>query len=173
MLHLQTVENPREARSTTKQEFQDNMVNISRLANQHWRGTGQLPLFVFDNNSIQKYSKNFECNITWNQRVGIPAHSPDFNKPVEHSFHRIKDLLRETYLDQMEVVDAKKVQEWVRKIFEKELLEGEKKYSVRNDVYSLKKTWLAVSTPKRVRRQAPDGTWVRGSGGDWPAAHLR
>lgn len=149
------------------------MVNISRLAHQQWSSTGRNPLFVFDNNSIQKYSKNANCNIIWSQRVKIPPHSPDFNKPIEHIFNRIKEQLREKYLERMEVIDAKTVQQWVREIFEKELLEGEWKDSVKNDVHSLKKTWLAVSLPKGVRKQAPDGTWVRGSGGGWPASHLR
>mgnify|MGYP006186104099 FL=1 len=107
------------------------------------------------------------------QRVKIPAHSPDFNKPIEHVFNRIKQLLREEYLDKQEVLTAKKVQQMVRDIFENQLLLDEKANSIRNDVYSLKKTWLAVSTAKGVRVQAPDGEWVRGSGGDWPASHLR
>ena len=116
------------------------MVNISRLAEHHWADTPYKPLFVFDNNSIQKYSSNFESNIKWHQRVGIPAHSPDFNKPIEHIFNRIKEQLREKYLEKMEVVNAQKVQGWVRDIFEKELLANEWANSVRNDVYSLKKT---------------------------------
>eukprot|EP00878_Enallax_costatus_P042968 GHUV01050501.1.p2 GENE.GHUV01050501.1~~GHUV01050501.1.p2 ORF type:complete len:196 (+),score=62.87 GHUV01050501.1:746-1333(+) len=167
------IENPREATSTTKAEFQDNMVNVARIAEQHWADTRYKPLFVFDNNSIQKYSSNFESNIKWHQRVGIPAHSPDFSKPIEHIFNRIKEQLREKYLEKMEVVAAQKVQEWVRTIFEKELLFKELANSVRHDVYSLKKTWLAVSTTKGLRVRAADGLLVRGSGGDWPAGYLR
>ena len=105
--------------------------------------------------------------------MGIPAHSPDFNKPIEHIFNRIKEQLREKYLEKMEVVNAQKVQGWVRDIFEKELLANEWANSVRNDVYSLKKTWLAVSSTQGLRVRAPDGTLVRGSGGDWPAGYLR
>lgn len=149
------------------------MKNITRLATQHWPDPSQPPLFVFDNNSIQKHSCNANCNMSWNQRVKIPQHSPDFNKPIEHTFHRLKEMLREDYLSGNQVLTAQEVQEWVRDIFENRLLEEDWRDSIKNDVYSLRKTWLAVSTAKGVRVRASDGTIIRGSGGDWPASHLR
>lgn len=149
------------------------MAILSQIADQHWAGTGQKPLFVFDNNKIQKCAHNSNMKIDWSQRVRIPAYSPDFNKPIEHTFHRMKDLLVDNYLDKDEEIDGKRLQEIVYDIFKNQLTAGEYADSIKKDVYSLKKTWLSVSLDKGVKKKAFDGLEVVGTGGDYPVSHLR
>jgi transposase len=47
----------------------------------------------------------------------IPPHSPDFNKPIEHVFHQMKDLLREKLYNCTEDVTAEMVQDWILEIW--------------------------------------------------------
>jgi beta-xylosidase len=160
------------AKGTTQEEFEDNMVLISHLAHQHWPNKKQKPLFCYDNAKIQDLASYSSMGIQWHQRIKIPPHSPDFNKPIEHVFHQIKDKLREKLYGCTEVVTAEKVQEWILEIWN-DHTHGIRTASVAKDVKSLKKTYLAIKTRKDVEVRHDDGSLVLGSGGDYPAADLR
>ncbi len=160
------------AKGTTQEEFEDNMVHISRLAHQHWPNREPKPLFCYDNAKIQDEATFNRMRFRWHQRIKIPPHSPDFNKPIEHVFHQIKDKLREKLYGCTEVVTAEKVQQWILEIWGDHQC-GIRTASIAKDVKSLKKTYLAVATDKDVEVEHDDGSLVLGSGGDYPAADLR
>lgn len=112
------------------------------------------------------------------QRVYIPTHSPDFNKPVEHIFHRIKAGIRERLYSNNDLLTPEMVQQWVVDIFFEQQADpqGTMVYKqlqmIKKDVDTLPLTWLAVSTDKGAQAQHTNGTTVQGSGGDYPAPHL-
>ena len=173
MLSLQCKNKPQKtAKGTTQEEFEDNMRLISNIAHQHWPNKNRKPLFCFDNAKIQDGANYRRMGIHWHQRVKIPPHSPDFNKPIEHIFHQLKDLLRDKLYNCTEVVTAELVQDWILEIWNNDI-EGITTAAIAKDVRSLKKTYLAVSTDKGVEVEHDDGSKVLGSGGNYPSAPLR
>lgn len=148
------------------------MVLIHDIASHHWPSQKQKPLYCFDNAKIQKGASNSRMGIAWHNRIEIPPHSPDFNKPIEHVFHQLKDLLREKLYNCTEEVTAEMVQDWILEIWNEDR-HGITKAAIARDVRSLKKTYLAVKTDKDVEVQHDDGSTVMGSGGDYPCAPLR
>ena len=115
---LQLKNNPNKmAKSTTQEEFEDNMTIISAFAKIYHPETKQPPLFCYDNNRIQSQASYSEMGFPHHRKVWIPVHSPDFNKPIEHVFHLIKERLGHKIYNHMGSVDAKLLQKWVMDIF--------------------------------------------------------
>lgn len=156
----------KDAKSTTQEEFEDNMKLISAAATAYREPHGKKAMYCYDNNTIQKNAVWANCGITPKQKVSIPPHSPDFNKPIEHVFNRIKQQLRERIYSHVGVLEPAMLQDWVVEIFY-----GLSAASIAKDVASLKRTYLAVSTDKGEQAEVLGGGTVVGTGGDWPAAH--
>lgn len=145
------------------------MVNIVQHATRTWGSGNSKPFFCYDNANWQRYAKFSNMGMTRHQRIIIPPHSPDMNKPIEHVFNQIKQKLAERFYNYTEVVTAEMVQEWVRDIFENEISTT----SIMKDALSLKKTYLAIKTYKGDVVRHDDGSKVVGTGGDYPVADLR
>jgi hypothetical protein len=157
------------AKGTTIQEFEHNMKNIVQQAAVTW-GNGDLkPFFCYDNAKWQAHANFSNMGMSRHQRIVIPPHSPDMNKPIEHVFHQIKQKLAERFYKSTEEITAHTVQEWVRDIFENEITTA----SIMKDALSLKKTYLAIKTEKGDEVYYDDGSKVVGTGGDYPIADLR
>ena len=154
------------AKSTTQEEFEDNMNIIAALANLKHAAMGQQPLFCYDNNKIQAQAEYGRMGMAWFQRVKIPVHSPDFNKPIEHVFNIIKEQLRQRIYFHVGGVSAAMLQQWVVEIFE-----GISTSGIAKDVASLKRTYKAVATALGEEAEVDGGGKVIGTGGGWPAPH--
>lgn len=142
------------------------MAIISAAAAGYQEPRGKKALFCYDNNTIQKNAMWVKLGITYHQKVSIPTHSPDFNKPIEHVFNRIKQQLRERIYSHVGVLEPAELQNWVVDIFE-----GISVASIARDVASLKRTYRAVSTEKGGQVGVLGGGTVVGTGGDWPPPH--
>lgn len=138
------------------------------IADGHWRASGKKPLFCYDNAAIQVGAHYQRMGFAYHQRVVIPTHSPDFNKPIEHVFHQIKDRLMERLYECAQPVTAQLVQDWILDIWASDISTD----SIAADAKSLKKTYLAVKTDKGVEVEHDDTTKVIGSGGDFAAASV-
>lgn len=156
----------KDAKSTTQEEFEDNMRLISAIAAAQQGPNGKPALFCYDNNTIQKNAVWANMDITHHQKVSIPTHSPDFNKPIEHVFNRIKQQLRDRIYAHAGELEPAELQDWVVAIFN-----GISVGSIAKDVASLKRTYRAVSTEKGEEVAVLGGGTVVGTGGDWPPAH--
>lgn len=85
-----------------------------------------------------------------------PRHSPDFNRPVEHFIHDVKQEFRNL----LRVIDVPREPKFYHDMLfraydnccTKEMIRG-----IYADIITLPRLWSHVSTPK-----------PRGSGGDWP-----
>lgn len=153
------------AKSTTRQEFEHNMYIISTLAHSKHPDPDQRPRFCYDNNHIQKAARPAKMDFHHKQKLEIPVHSPDFNKPIEHVFHTIKEELAKKIYNHLGTVDAKLLQKWVVEIFN-----SIPTSSIAKDVASLKRTYLAVSTDLGRQVEVDGGGKVIGTGGDMPSA---
>lgn len=154
------------AKSTTQEEFEDNMHIITALATLQHGVTGQKPYFCYDNNKIQQQARFRRMGMRRSQKVWIPVHSPDFNKPIEHVFNYIKEQLRQRIYDHVGPVSAAELQQWVVQIFN-----GIDTSSIARDVASLKRTYKAVATGLGEVADVQGGGKVKGTGGGWPAPH--
>lgn len=158
------------AKSTTQEEFEHNMWIINaRLmcsinGNLEYPDPKHPPLFCYDNNAIQENARYARMGFPQHQRVHIPVHSPDFNKPIEHVFHIIKERLGQKIYNHVGSVDAKLLQKWVLEIFK-----SIRPSSIAKDVASLKRTYRAVSTDLGRQVDVAGGGTVIGTGGDWGA----
>lgn len=157
------------AKGTTVAEFEDNMVKITQQATSTWGSRDSKPFFCYDNAKWQAYAKYSNMGMSGHQRIKIPPHSPDMNKPIEHVFNQIKQKLAERFYKCTEEITAHTVQEWVRDIFENEITTE----SIKKDALSLKKTYLAIKTYKGDEVYHDDGSKVVGTGGDYPIPDLR
>lgn len=158
----------KKAKSTTQEEFEDNMAMLHGKV-LYLRGAETWkPLYCYDNNRIQANAEFRRMYFACHQRVHIPPYSPDFNKPIEHVFHQMKDKLRVKIYQHNGPLEVKQLRKWVVEIFEQEISVD----SIAKDVQSLKNTYLAVSTDKGCAKTTPNGHTVMGTGGDWPEPHL-
>jgi hypothetical protein len=181
-----------DAKSTTSEEFTDNLYKIvqkfERKTKEYNLANGKgdkadAPVLCYDNNKIQKIAEistleyDDEPVIKLDpikQRVHIPTYSPDINRPIEHIFGFTKPKVRAHIYERYEhytssAAGAHELQSVVRKVFEQELVAG----AVKRDVEGLPLLWHVISTPWGEEYTDDQGDVHLGSEGDWPPAHYR
>jgi hypothetical protein len=126
------------------------------------------PLYIFDNVAMQKKSSARRIGYSRFAHVKIPPHSPDFNKPIEHSFNQIKRVLLEKVNENCDLELINELaQEWVLDAFNNIATE-----SLQRDILSLRDTWLIVSTPAHTTCCTSRNRHVVGSEGDYISVPL-
>jgi hypothetical protein len=181
-----------DAKSTTEEEFKDNLYQIVKefhKKTQQYNKDNHLddqhtdPILCYDNNKIQRgadikeleYDDEPVIQLDPNsQRVHMPTYSPDMNRPIEHVFGFAKPKIRShiyELADQLKVDknSAEQLQGAVFRVFEKELVPG----AVRKDVMGLPLLWHVVSTPWGEEYTDSDGDVHLGCEGDYPPAYYR
>lgn len=123
-----------------------------------------LPLYVYDNVALQKGAQLSDIGLAWHQHVTTPAHSPDFNKPIEHCWNHIKrQLLNRIYSSYDVELTPALAQQWVGEAWESITVA-----SVDKDVKSLKDTWAIIKADLGVEVVTSKNEKIQGSGGDYP-----
>lgn len=158
-----------EAASTTKEEMTDLLYLACR---KFFRKTGRYPYLCYDQNGIQK---NIDVtNLTSHhgdaiclrpeQKIPQPTHSPDTNRPVEHTFGSGKPRVRNNlYASGVRVTKG----EQLRRVVHREFTQGMPAGAVKKDVEGLPLLWEIISTPAGVTWEDEYGEMHVGSGGDW------
>lgn len=149
------------ARACTADEFKE----VMEYAKQESEKKIEQPIYAFDNAPIHRAAmKKYPDMVPASQYWSVPRYSPDFNKPIEHSWNQVKrKLLNRIYQGYDVVMTPQLAQQWVQEAFFSITQD-----SVERDVKSLMDTWAII--------QAPLGTWVKtskgheiqGAGGDYP-----
>lgn len=189
---LQTMHKAEDAKSTTSEEFLDNLYKIVEKFQEktkkynHEKGLGDKaddPVLCYDNNKIQrianistlKYEKCPDIKLDESkQKVDLPTYSPDMNRPIEHIFGFIKPRVRAHVYERYEhytssKAGAKDLQTVVIQVLEKELVPG----AVERDVAGLPLLWHVISTPRGEEYTDEKGDIHLGSEGDYPPAYYR
>ncbi len=189
---LQTKGTAEDAKSTTAEEFTDNLYKIVQKFQQKTKeynkkeGKGEEAdalVLCYDNIKIQRIADistleyDNEPPIVLDpskQKVHLPTYSPDMNRPIEHIFGFIKPRVRAHIYERYEhytssAAGAKDLQTIVMKVFEQELVPG----AVERDVEGLPLLWHIISTPWGDEYTDPHGDIHLGSEGDYPPAHYR
>jgi hypothetical protein len=175
-LFLQTRDNPKVAKSTTAEEFEDNLWYIVDI---FYRKTGAYPLLCYDNASIQKainvthiqYAQGLEGKQVYNlseqlDLVDLPTYSPDMNRVIEHTFAVAKQRVREMiYRGERDYSKGLELQKSVWKVFHS-LDPG----SIGNDTKGLPLLWRVLSTPEGTSFQYPPWHQHVGTGGGYAPA---
>lgn len=154
----------------TQLEFIDNMKCLDEACTAALRNaTGRpdiTPLYVYDNVALQKGASLADMGLSRHQHVKTPPHSPDFNKPIEHCWNQIKNkLLSKIYQAHTTELTPALAQQWVRDAWSQITVD-----SVKQDVESLKDTWLIIKTRKGRWFKTSKNEDVEGSEGDYPAS---
>lgn len=154
------------AKSTTTQEFLDNVRCIIR----EWQGRGerdpQGPLLMFDNIQIQDAADLSSIGLSINNRLFLPAYSPDFNRSVEHTVGYVKDEVQGRVYGWMRqhatAPSDVQLAAWVLEAFE-----SRSQQAVAFDMQGLKLLFEVLTHDKDVKFRDSDGHWHVGSGGAW------
>jgi hypothetical protein len=149
-------------------EFIDTMRELNRQCTPALRAaTGDpeaTPLYIYDTVALQQNAKYAPMGIDHTQHVKTPAHSPDFNKPIEHCWNQIKrKLLDRVYRERNVSLTPALARQWVLQAWNSITLD-----SVRRDVESLKDTWLIVKSRLGVEVITSKNEKIQGCGGDYP-----
>ena len=150
-----------------QEEFEDVMWILHQQATSALRqSTGDptiQPLYIYDNVGMQTNASHTRMGFSCFHHVVTPTHSPDFNKPIEHSFNQIKSKLLASLNMHSDVELTPQIaQKWVADTF----LELSKE-SLQKDILSLHDTWLIVSSNADQMVTTSKGQQIQGSGGDY------
>lgn len=126
------------------------------------------PLYIYDNVALQKGAKMRDMGLTCHHHVKTPAHSPDFNKPIEHCWNQLKQKLLTMVYQACDVrLTPAMAQQWVQDAWDSITI-----VSVKKDVESLKDTWLIIKTPAGQTVLTSKRQPIEGSEGDYPSSSV-
>jgi hypothetical protein len=165
-----------DAKRTTRQEFIDIMQKLIPLARAAMAAYGLQARFSYDNNKIQQTAGMRSMGMLPEERVPLGEYMPDCHKVIEHTFGQLKpEVNRELYKRGHNNLTAQAAQQLVKDCFFGMTQEDKKRKQERiaADVKSLPLTYFVVSRIENVLELGPDGSYHRGTGGDWPMANLR
>lgn len=129
-------------------------------------------MFLWDNDHALNYAAKHLIpvpeDVLW--RLPQPAHSPDFNKPVEHAHGYLKDAFwREPDLKEVIAGGVVAIRKRIVKLA-KALITPER---VRADVSTQHLTWRVVGAPQGEEIEGPAHKKFKGVAGDWPHVSLK
>lgn len=171
-MHLQLKDDPTVlAKAMTQMEFVHCMEEIVAKANQQQAARGTTPLYCFDNPTVHIGDDALEAlagiGITSDQLLRIAPYSPDFNKPIEHSFGWLKAAFRNHLYSHCELggadVAPRSLQKQMRTIFMKIT-----SAMVMADALKLPDLWDVVRSPLNRVFLCRDNKRRKGTAGDWP-----
>jgi hypothetical protein len=165
-LHQLTIKGDKIAKSTTKQEFTDIMKKLVKVARRKLARVDPTlkPMFSYDNNKIQKQAKLADMGISPEEKLELPAYSPDMHKVIEHVFAILKGQLQAEMLRNN---PARLSPATAQHMVEVYLRHGISKEGIQKDVKSLPVTWHIICTGEGDWAVGPDGRMYRGTGGEW------
>ncbi len=179
---LQISSGKRDAKETTRQEFEHNMYYIIKNWNEKTKGAKYY--LSFDNNSIQATADLSALANPNNpsevirladngQQLPLPGYSHDLNRPIEHLFGTVKHIIRcQLYEDWEHYNNARKLQTLAYQVFHNLAVYGLKDH-VKDDVAGLPTLWQILSTPEGVSFSDGKGRVHVGTGGNYPNAYAR
>ena len=175
-MHLQTKKRGATAKSTTSQEFED---NLWLIVNEFHGKTKQWPLLSYDNNKIQvgvnisnlTYAQGHEDKevfrlIPEQHKVDLPTYSPDMNRPIEHVFAQVKGYVRDAiYKGESDFSNHKELHKVVLEAFK-----ALKPAAIRDDIKGLPLLWRILNTTEGETFEYPPNHKHVGTGGGYAPA---
>lgn len=152
----------------TKLEFERNMKLLNEDVTPKLRAAlhdpAAEPLYVWDNVTLQDSAEYPDMGFARKNRVTIPPHSPDFNKPIEHTWNQVKSkILARLYRESDVELTPQMAQQWVAEAFLSTTTD-----SIQADVRTLPDTWRIVKSRTNVTVLTSKHEKVQGSDGDYP-----
>lgn len=173
-LHMQTVGSgfTEDAKSTTREEFTDNMKILVAMARQQLGALGLQPLFSYDNNKIQATASLYQMGLSRGEKVPLARYMPDGHRVIENVFAWLKPAVHKSLYGggrlAIGAVTPAEAREVVHNCF--------KAYptaAVQKNVHDLPVTYHVISQPRDSYTQGPDGLFHIGTGGDWTPKEYR
>ncbi len=179
-VHLQT-KTGKTAVSTVAEEIAD---NLSLMLQRFTEVTGEDPVLVMDNARIQSSipadcieSKLGDVTLQPQQRVKLPAHSPDLNQVAEQSVGAVKGDVIGQLADHVQAgkggitaVQLTQMGKLAAQRFARgELFAG----GVRKSVHRMPDVWAVVGADEGSQVAVVGHGTLQGTAGDWAPAGLR
>ena len=154
------------AKATVQEEFEDVMAILHEKATTACAARGTTPLYIYDNVALQHNARYTKMGFKAADHMKTPAHSPDFNKPVEHIFNQIKTkLLNKLYHEYDTPLTPERARELVLDAFESITTE-----SIQRDIESLTDTWKIVAADADDTVYTKKKEKIPGADGDYPCS---
>ena len=179
-LYLQT-KGHQAAMSTVAEEIAD---NLSLMLDHYKKATGEYPVLVMDNARIQSCipadfieSRHGDIMLQPQQRVKLPAHSPDLNQVAEQSVAAVKQDVIGQLADHAQadkgVVTPEMLTRMGRIASENFAAGRVFKDGVRHSVYRMPDVWAVVAADDGSEVHTASHGVQLGRAGDWAPAVLR
>ena len=168
---LQTVKSKftKDAKTTTREEFEDNVRMFWTVAKGVIARFGPLQAYVsWDNNKIQKTANLDRMGVLPHEKLPLAEYMPDGHKIIEHFFARLKGKVMEEVYKRATDLTPGSAQQLVLDAFFHSSTKA-----IYKDVLSLPLTYRVIATPKGSQFLDAKGRVHTGSGGDWPAKACR
>ena len=154
------------AKATVQEEFEDVMAILHEQATTACAARGTTPLYIYDNVALQHNARYSRMGFMAADHMKTPAHSPDFNKPVEHIFNQIKNkLLDKLYHEYDTPLTPERAQKLVLEAFK-----SITKQSIQLDIESLTDTWEIVAADADDTVHTMKKENIPGADGDYPCS---
>lgn len=154
------------AKATVQEEFEDVMAILHEKATTACAARGTTPLYIYDNVALQHNARYTKMGFKAADHMKTPAHSPDFNKPVEHIFNQIKTkLLNKLYHEYDTPLTPERARELVLDAFD-----SITKESIQLDIASLTDTWRIVAADAGDTVDTMKNEKIPGADGDYPCS---
>lgn len=156
------------AKAITELEFTGIMGEIAAIADSQvsQMRPGLKPLYCFDNPTVQKGADLTTVGIAKDQLLPLAPCSPDFNKPIEHTFAIMKAAFRDHLYGNYQItghdVTPTQLQVVVDNI--RKTVTGA---MVMKDAIGLIDTWNVVCSAASRMFMGWSGKMLRGSAGNW------
>ena len=167
--------------STVAEEIAD---NLSLMLDHYKKATGEYPVLVMDNARIQSCipadfieSRHGDIMLQPQQRVKLPAHSPDLNQVAEQSVAAVKQDVIGQLADHAQadkgVVTPEMLTRMGRIASENFAAGRVFKDGVRHSVYRMPDVWAVVAADDGSEVHTASHGVQLGRAGDWAPAVLR
>jgi hypothetical protein len=154
------------AKATVQVEFEDVMTILHQQATTACATRGMQPLYIYDNVALQRNARYTKMGFRASDHMKTPAHSPDFNKPVEHIFNQVKNkLLQRLYAEYDTPLTPERAQKLVLEAFQSITIT-----SIQADIESLIDTWEIVSADAGTTVHTTLNQFIPGADGDYPSS---
>jgi hypothetical protein len=162
---LQTIQEGREAKAITREEFEDILKKVHQKVLQMIaaRGENWTPLYSWDHTNLHEKINFQKVGFSEQQRVALGVRAPDMHQVIEHVFGYMKQKFHVKLLQQGYKVPGRRCQQIARDIFYSVVTPQ----GIAGNVARMPLVYKMISTAKGQFFVHTDNKMYVGTGGNW------
>lgn len=162
---MQTIRDHKEAKTITREEFEDILKVVHQQVLQKIRDSGEHwePLYSWDHTNLHEDIAYPRVGFRENQRVKLGVKAPDMHQVIEHVFGAVKrNFMAQLYRVDFKITGAS-AQKLCREVSEQTI----NKEGIKSNLDKLPLLYKIIATAKDQQFTHTDGKRYLGVGGDW------